>query len=237
MTVSAISTILLRRWWATLVVLLVAATASLVTYTSSAEVNTADFAISVAPSPSFATQLGAASGQSRGVNPYLEVGGASTLAALTTQELAGQAVDDKAISAGPGLSVESLESSADDYNFTVTYDDITRPSYLTGTVTAPEADGVSAGIAELTDYAAFYVRQLQLRAGASDESLYAAVLGTQTPRIQADYPTRLRDTLAVAMSILVVGGGAIVLIDGLLARRRTARAASHGIAGQPTSAS
>ncbi|MDT0277348.1 hypothetical protein [Blastococcus goldschmidtiae] len=147
-------------------------------------------------------------------NPFTSAGAANALAGVLQQVLADAVPTDKAVAAGPGLEVETLEVTRDDASISITYDDISRPPYLSIESSASTARGVSQALGVTEDIANERLVELQDDADAPVAQRYRAVIANSAGGFTVTYPDRLRNALGAALVGTVLAVLLVVFRDG-----------------------
>jgi hypothetical protein len=102
---------------------------------------------------------------------------------------------------------------------TVSYDDITRPSYVSLTIDAPTPDAATAAFHNVVGESDQVVASIQTSAGANPDILYAAVVGSPPSSPVRKSSQRLRAAGAALGGGVLVGLVLLVMADGFLLRR------------------
>jgi hypothetical protein len=214
------------------------------TYISAESQYEVSAAIAVTPSPGLAiynTRIGTPGANveaiiaGQGTNPFIQSGGAQSLASLLAQALIGESPEAKAAASTPTLTEQSGTRNETGSTLEVTYDDITRPSVISLSITSPTADEARATYTRLVDDSRQLLEFVQMSAGAGNSILYVATVGSPPSTATEVYPDRLR----LSMGLLVASGFlSLMLLAAVdaLARRRSGghHAASTDEATRPT---
>ena len=141
-------------------------------------------------------------------NPFSSGNGASTLANSLAQALSSARVQSALVPPGSGLTAawDTEASSA--------------VSLRTVALSAPEAE---ASMSAVLNGLGQVLGDIQTRAGAAPDQLYVTSQLTEPDFPQQTFPDRLRTVVATMLAGAVVAVVLAVLLEGVLARRRSAR--------------